>query len=43
MSKHEPEAMNDICTKDKKLFMKYAGYYWGFLASFICNTDNFKK
>ncbi|RHK48685.1 hypothetical protein DW057_15520 [Lachnospira eligens] len=41
--KHEPEAMNDICTKDKKLFMKYAGYYWGFLASFICNTDNFKK
>ena len=35
--------MNDICTKDKKLFMKYAGYYWGFLASFICNTDNFKK
>lgn len=41
--KHEPEAMNDIYTKDKKLFMKYAGYYWGFLASFICNTDNFKK
>ena len=28
--KHEPEAMNDICTKDKKLFMKYACYYWVF-------------
>ncbi len=33
----------DIYTEDKKLFMKYAGYYWGFMSSFIIATDNFKK
>lgn len=33
----------DICTTDKKLFIKYAGYYWGFMSSFICSTEKFKQ
>ena len=41
--KHKPLADNDIYTNDKKIFMKYAGYYWGFMSSFICNTNKFNE
>jgi glycosyltransferase involved in cell wall biosynthesis len=40
---HKPEAEIDICTNDKEEFMKYAGYYWGFMSSFICNTSKFNE
>lgn len=40
---HKPEAETDIVTHDKKTFMKYAGYYWGFMSSFICNSKRFSK
>lgn len=33
----------NICTKDKKVFMKYAGFYWGFMSSFICSKASFNK
>lgn len=33
----------DICTTDKKVFMKYAGFYWGFMSSFICSSQKFKQ
>ncbi len=42
-SRPSEEPMRDIYTEDKKLFMKYAGYYWGFMSSFIISTDNFMK
>lgn len=35
--------MHDICTSDRKEFMYYAGYYWGFMSSFIISNDKFKK
>ena len=31
------EVEKNICTKDKKAFMEYAGFYWGFMSSFICS------
>ncbi len=34
---------NDICTTDKKKFMDYAGYYWGFMSSFIIAKKNFNQ
>lgn len=36
---HEPLAKSDICTSNKKEFIKFAGYYWGFMSSFISSTD----
>lgn len=36
---HKPEVEDDLLTTDKKIFMKYAGYYWGFMSSFICRTE----
>ena len=33
---------NDICTTNKEEFMKYAGYYWGFLSSYICSKRDFE-
>lgn len=41
--KHYPIAEKDICTENKNIFMNYAGYYWGFMSSFICKTDKFNK
>lgn len=40
---HKPEVQADLLTSDKKTFMKYAGYYWGFMSSFICKTENIIK
>lgn len=37
---HEPEVLEDLVTNDKKKFIKYAGYYWGFMSSFICKREN---
>lgn len=34
---------NNICTTDKKEFMKYAGFYWGFMSSFVCSKENFEE
>ncbi|MBR4271444.1 MAG: glycosyltransferase family 2 protein [Bacteroidales bacterium] len=34
---------NDICTTDKKVFMDYAGYYWGFMTSFVIAKCKFDK
>ena len=31
----------DICTTDKRVFMDFAGYYWGFMSSFIISKDRF--
>ena len=31
----------NIVTRDKKEFMKYAGFYWGFMSSFVCAKDMF--
>lgn len=42
-SKHKPEVEVDIVTHSKKTFVKYAGYYWGFMSSFICNSERFNK
>lgn len=33
--------LSDICTTDKKVFMDYAGYYWGFISSFIISKERF--
>lgn len=35
----QPET--DICTTDKRVFMDYAGYYWGFMSSFIISKEKF--
>lgn len=40
---HKPELNKSICTKDKKEFFEFAGYYWGFLSSFIANIEKFKE
>lgn len=40
---HKPEVEDDLYTKSKVEFMKYAGSYWGFMSSFICNTARFNK
>ena len=40
---HKPVLPADICTTNKKTFMKYAGYYWGFMTSFITNTERFRQ
>lgn len=40
---HTPILSNDICTTNKEEFMKYARQYWGFMSSFICNTDKFGR
>ena len=40
---HKPEVENDIYTENKTEFMKYAGAYWGFMSSYICNTEKFKQ
>lgn len=40
---HKPEVEEDLCTKDKIEFMQYAGAYWGFMSSYICNTETFKR
>lgn len=33
----------DIYTTNKKIFMEYAGYYWGFMSSFIISKQYFNK
>jgi len=33
----------DIYTADKRIFMRYARHYWGFLSSFIISTEAFGK
>lgn len=33
----------NIVTRNKKEFMKYAGFYWGFMSSFICAKDMFAQ
>ncbi len=40
---HRVRASEDIYTCDKKVFMKYASDYWGFISSFICKTDTVKN
>lgn len=40
---HKPEVEEDLCTKDKIEFMRYAGAYWGFMSSYICNTERFGR
>ncbi len=40
---HRPILSEDICTTDKKVFINYAGYYWGFMSSFICSTNAFRQ
>lgn len=40
---HKPEVEEDLCTKDKIEFMRYAGAYWGFMSSYICNTERFRR
>lgn len=40
---HKPEVEADLYTDDKKKFMTYAGAYWGFISSYICNTNRFNK
>ena len=35
-------ANETFCSKDKTMFMEYAKYYWGFVSSFILNTDRFR-
>ena len=30
-------------TTDKKRFMEYAGFYWGFMSSFLCSKKEFDK
>ena len=30
-------------TTDKKCFMEYAGFYWGFMSSFLCSKKEFDK
>lgn len=40
---HKPYIEEDIVTYDKRMFMKYAHKYWGFMSSFICNTDKFRE
>lgn len=42
-SKEWNSQIKSLVTKDKKLFMKEAAHYWGFVSSFICLTDNFKS
>lgn len=33
--------VEDICTSDRKVFMEYAGYYWGFMSSFVISKEKF--
>lgn len=33
----------NICTDNRKIFMKFAHHYWGFISSFIVNSKEFKK
>ena len=40
---HKPEVEADLYTKNKIKFMTYAGAYWGFMSSYICNTARFNK
>lgn len=40
---HKPEVDADLYTENKKEFMTYAGPYWGFMSSYICNTEKFKQ
>lgn len=40
---HKPYIKEDIVTCDKKEFMKYASKYWGFMSSFICNTERMRE
>lgn len=40
---HKPEVECDLYTQNKTEFMLYAGSYWGFMSSYICNTGRFKK
>lgn len=35
--------LSDICSTDKKEFMKYASYYWGFMSSFIISKEHFDR
>lgn len=38
----ERVAHHNICTSDKKIFMEYAQYYWGFISSMVINTQRFR-
>ena len=38
---HKPEVEEDLYINDKVKFMTYAGAYWGFMSSYICNTARF--
>lgn len=40
---HKPEVKDDLYTVNKSEFMTYAGSYWGFMSSYICNTARFKE
>ena len=42
-SVHKPEVNEDLCTRDKTEFMRYAGSYWGFMSSYLCNTKKFRE
>ena len=42
-TEHKPEVEEDLCTKNKTVFMRYAGAYWGFMSSYICNTERFNS
>lgn len=37
------EVQQNIATTDKKVFMQYAGFYWGFMSSFICSRERFNE
>lgn len=36
-------ALENIITKDKQLFMKYASHYWGFVSSFVVLKKRFEN
>lgn len=40
---HKPEVQANLYTQNKVEFMKYAGSYWGFMSSYICNTERFRQ
>ena len=37
------DPQKSICTQDKRIFMDYAKYFWGFVSSFIILRENFMK
>ncbi len=35
--------VENLCIKDKKIFMSYARHYWGFISSFIISREKFNQ